>query len=73
MGIGNEVYYPVPLHQQECFRDLGYTDGCLPQTEKASKEILHLPIYPDLTEREQEWVVQGIERFYASASFRRAA
>jgi len=73
MGIGNEVYYPVPLHQQECFRDLGYTDGCLPQTEKASKEILHLPIYPDLTEREQESVVQGIERFYASASLRRAA
>ncbi len=73
MGIGNEVYYPVPLHQQECFRDLGYTDGCLPQTEKAAKEILHLPIYPDLTEREQASVVQGIERFYASASLRRAA
>lgn len=73
MGIGNEVYYPVPLHQQECFRDLGYTDGCLPQTEKAAKEILHLPIYPDLTESEQDMVVTGIQRFYASASSRRAA
>jgi len=73
MGIGNEVYYPVPLHQQECFRDLGYTDGCLPQTERAAKEILHLPIYPDLTEYEQDSVVNGIERFYASASLRRAA
>ena len=73
MGIGNEVYYPVPLHQQECFRDLGYTDGCLPQTEKAAKEILHLPIYPDLTESEQDAVVNGIQRFYASASLRRAA
>jgi len=72
-GIGNEVYYPVPLHQQECFRDLGYTDGCLPQTEKAAKEILHLPIYPDLTEREQDTVVNGIKQFYESASLRRAA
>lgn len=73
MGIGNEVYYPVPLHQQECFRDLGYTDGCLPQTEKAAKEILHLPIYPDLTESEQDSVVNSISRFYASASRRLAA
>lgn len=73
MGIGNEVYYPVPLHQQECFEDLGYTDGCLPQTEKAAKEILHLPIYPDLTEAEQESVVAGIENFYASGALRRAA
>lgn len=72
-GIGNEVYYPIPLHQQECFRELGYTDGCLPQTEKAAKEILHLPIYPDLTENEQDAVVKSIERFYASASLRRAA
>ncbi len=73
IGIGNEVYYPVPLHQQECFRDLGYTDGCLPQTEKAAKEILHLPIYPDLIESEQDAVVSGIQRFYATASSRRAA
>ena len=73
MGIGNEVYYPVPLHQQECFRDLGYTDGCLPQTERAAKEILHLPIYPELTEHEQDAVVTSIKRFYASASLRRAA
>ncbi len=73
LGIGNEVYYPVPLHQQECFEDLGYTDGCLPQTEKAAKEILHLPIYPDLTESEQDAVVDGIQKFYASASLRRAA
>ncbi len=72
-GVGNEVYYPVPLHQQECFEDLGYTDGCLPQTEKAAKEILHLPIYPDLTESEQHAVVIGIQSFYASAASRRAA
>lgn len=73
MNIGNEVYYPVPLHMQECFRDLGYFDGCLPNTERASREILHLPIYPELTESEQDAVVAGIKRFYASSSLRRAA
>jgi dTDP-4-amino-4,6-dideoxygalactose transaminase len=73
LGIGNEVYYPVPLHLQECFHDLGYSVGSLPKTEKAAKEILHLPVYPELTEQEQDLVVSGIKRFYASASVRRAA
>lgn len=72
-GIGNEVYYPVPLHLQECFQDLGYAVGTLPKTERAAKEILHLPIYPELTEQEQETVVAGIKRFYASALLRKAA
>jgi dTDP-4-amino-4,6-dideoxygalactose transaminase len=72
-GIGNEIYYPVPLHQQECFRELGYTEGSLPQTEAAALEILHLPIYPELTEAEQDAVVHGIKRFYSSATLRRAA
>lgn len=72
-GIGNEIYYPVPLHQQECFRELGYTEGSLPQTEAAALEILHLPIYPELTEAEQDAVVDGIKRFYSSATLRRAA
>ena len=71
--IGNEVYYPVPLHLQECFEDLGYSLGCLPKTEKASQEILHLPIYPDLTEREQDAVVASLKKFYSSATLRRAA
>ena len=73
MNIGNEVYYPVPLHLQECFEDLGYYVGCLPHTEKAAKEILHLPIYPELTEREQDAVVASLKRFYSSATLRRAA
>ena len=72
-GIGNEVYYPVPLHQQECFRELGYFDGSLPHTEQAAAEILHLPIYPELTEAEQDSVIMGIEQFYQSATLRRAA
>jgi dTDP-4-amino-4,6-dideoxygalactose transaminase len=73
LGIGNEVYYPVPLHQQECFRELGYSDGSLPHTEQAAAEILHLPIYPELTESEQDSVIRGIEQFYQTASLRRVA
>jgi dTDP-4-amino-4,6-dideoxygalactose transaminase len=58
---------------QECFSGLGYSLGCLPHTETAAREILHLPIYPELTEREQDAVVEGIESFYMSGAFRRVA
>ncbi len=73
--IGNEVYYPIPLHLQQCFRHLGYSVGALPETERAAKEILHLPIYPELMIEEQHTVVDTIEQYYstASASLRKAA
>ncbi len=62
--IGCEIYYPIPLHQQECFRDCEFATGSLPHTEQAAAEILHLPIYPELTSVEQEQVVATIVGYY---------
>ena len=63
-GIGTEIYYPVPLHLQECYKNLGYKEGDLPVVEQACKEILGLPIYPELTPPQQEIVVSAIHEFY---------
>lgn len=64
-GIGCAVYYPVALHLQPCFAELGYGRGSLPVTERAMDEVLSLPIYPELTEAQQAQVVDTIRRFYA--------
>jgi dTDP-4-amino-4,6-dideoxygalactose transaminase len=63
-GIGTDIYYPVPLHLQECYSFLKYHPGDLPNSENASEEVLALPIYPELTESQQKAVVDGIKAFY---------
>jgi len=61
--IGSEIFYPLPLHQQECLQFLGYKLGDLPESERASQEVLALPIFPELREDEQETVVRAISAF----------
>jgi dTDP-4-amino-4,6-dideoxygalactose transaminase len=59
--IGHDVYYPVPLHLQECYKSLGYKNGDLPVTERKSGEVISIPIYPELTSEEQNFVIQTIK------------
>ncbi len=70
-GIGTEVYYPIPVHQQICFRDLGYSDARLPHTDQAALEVLSLPVYPQLSEQELHAVCDHTLRFFQSTAARR--
>lgn len=62
--IGHSVYYPVALHLQECFRELGYREGDFPEAERACREVLALPVYGEMTAEQQERVVGSIATFY---------
>ncbi len=71
--IGAAVYYPTPLHRQPCFSSLGYSEGSLPVTEQACKEVLSLPIFPGLTAEEQQQVVHGLAAAWQQPCLIRAA
>jgi dTDP-4-amino-4,6-dideoxygalactose transaminase len=64
-GVGTEVYYPVPLHLQECFAYLGHKAGAFPESERAAKETLALPVHPELTESQARFVAKCVCEFFA--------
>ena len=72
-GVGTEVYYPVPMHLQKCFADLGYRKGDFPHSEEAALTTLAIPVYPELSEAQKQQVVNSLAAFAAVKTTRRAA
>jgi len=67
-GVATEIYYPVPMHRQDCFASLGHPAGAFPQSERAAAETLALPVHPELTDEQAQYVVDGIRDFFLSGA-----
>ncbi len=67
-GIGTMIYYPLPLHLQELYHDLGYAVGSLPVSERAAREVLSLPMYPELTDEQIQTVMEAIGEFLSGGA-----
>jgi len=63
-GVGTAIYYPLPLHLQPCFEYLGYRAGSIPESERASREVLSLPVFPELTRAQLDEVIDGVRSFF---------
>jgi dTDP-4-amino-4,6-dideoxygalactose transaminase len=63
-GVGTEIYYPVPMHMQNCFGEIGYKQGDFIEAERAAEEVLAIPVYPELSLDDQEYIVSVISGFY---------
>jgi dTDP-4-amino-4,6-dideoxygalactose transaminase len=66
-GVGSAIYYPLSLHMQTCFESLGYREGRFPVSEQACRETLSIPVYPEMTEEQQEHVIATVKGFYAGS------
>ena len=66
-GIGTDIYYPLCLHEQECFKPLGHKQGDFPESEKAAREVLALPIYAELTEEQIRYVAGRVKEFFIAS------
>jgi dTDP-4-amino-4,6-dideoxygalactose transaminase len=60
MGVGTEVYYPVPVHRQQLYLDLGYGNQSFPEAQRAAKEVLSLPVHPGLTQDELDIIIEAV-------------
>jgi len=70
-GIGCEIYYPLPMHFQECFKYLGYKQGDLPEAEKAAKEVMALPVYPELTDEMKDYIAETLPAVLGDRALKR--
>ena len=62
--VGTEIYYPLPLHMQQCFASLGQKEGSLPHSERAARETFAIPVFPELSTAEVDYVIEAIASFF---------